>query len=391
MKKLLTIYTFSNLASWLDFLAVMLIISYTMNAGIYTVAMASIALVAPQFLFSNVFSKPVFTANIRMTVVVSLIVRAIITASIMFVQNPVILLLLIVPRSFLLGFFEPMFSTLISRSDFDSHKMASLTSLVNTGSKLIAPAAGAAIAASYSESIVFGLGALLCAIGGLLAVLFIRQPLNDKKEGEKTQRSQESTGQQPEKTDPFYVQVLLPASIYFFMVFSINNLFPYLLNFYGAPKEILGYCLSLAALGNAITGFILLRIKNEWETFSFATLITLLIAFLFLGISFSLNSGLWLLTMALFLVTGLFSALMTILISRRIFSSSKFATHYATSFQSMQCLAMTVAPIAGALIVSNMGEQVLLVSVSCFAVILVALSRVITIFWGKSKVHKYEH
>jgi MFS family permease len=151
MKKLLTIYTLSNLSSWLDFLAVMLIVSYSMEAGVFTVALASIALVAPQFLFSRLFSHQYFTSNIRRTLTVTLLLRALITSSLLFINSPALLLLIILPRSLLLGFFEPMFAALISRTQADTKKLASFTSLINTGSKLVAPAVGGAIAASYGE------------------------------------------------------------------------------------------------------------------------------------------------------------------------------------------------------------------------------------------------
>ncbi|MEJ2044438.1 MAG: MFS transporter [Reinekea sp.] len=383
MKKLLTIYTLSNLSSWLDFLAVTLIVSYSMEAGVFTVALASIALVAPQFLFSRLFSHQYFTSNIRRTLTVTLLLRALITSSLLFIDSPALLLLIILPRSLLLGFFEPMFAALISRMQADTKKLASFTSLINTGSKLVAPAVGGAIAASYGENIVFGLGAFMCLLSGILTLIFV-QDLNKLPSSIKEQHDSKDSmmPSKPPISDPFYVNILIPSVIYYFMVFAVNNLFPYLLNYYGAPKSLLGYCLSAASLGNAIVGFSLLRLKTKFEDLPFVPLITIVIATAFLVISFTIKSSMWVAIVIVFLMTGLFTASMMILSSRKIFSSSEHSPSYASSLQSIQSFTMMSSPILGALLVTYFGEDILMAFVSIVAIALTLL------YWGITALKK---
>jgi predicted MFS family arabinose efflux permease len=223
----------------------------------------------------------------------------------------------------------------------------------------------------------------MCLLSGILTLIFV-QALNKLPSSIKEQHDSKDSmmPSKPPISDPFYVNILIPSVIYYFMVFAVNNLFPYLLNYYGAPKSLLGYCLSAASLGNAIVGFSLLRLKTKFEDLPFVPLITIVIATAFLVISFTIKSSMWVAIVIVFFMTGLFTASMMILSSRKIFSSSEHSPSYASSLQSIQSFTMMSSPILGALLVTYFGEDILMGFVSIVAIALTLL------YWGITALKK---
>jgi len=351
----------ASMATWFDFIAVLSLFASDAESGPLNVALVSTAMLAPPALLSKYYPKFVNKYDLKSGLLTGLVVRVTLTISLLlFVDSFIVVLLLLAFRAAFSGVFAPQISLIASNvADELKPKLSAHISLANNASKLVIPALGGALAVSFGNPFVILLGAMILAFTCVFS-FFALKVNNVKKEEKKL------TGSPIEYKHKLE---LAHAGLYYFLVFSMSNLLPYIFVDIGSGTLLFSIAISCSALGNISAGIILSKNKSNIHRLHFlksSLLVCLLFFIIYLFIAFEFNY----LLPIIFALTGYFSAAIQVNITNNTISlSSEKATSYSAGFQGTQSLAMLLGPIFGVSILEFFSSEYLFLTASLIGIV----------------------
>jgi len=167
-------------------------------------------------------------------------------------------------RSCAVAFFQPIVAKYAkSTGENIGSEFVSSLNLINTVSKIAAPAIGGIISVYLGEKSVFLISALL---GVVYTILVIYQPdvSNSKNSRNQTSEKPESIAMNIKKSIIFMAVSIFVINGVFIM---FTNLLPYAFNFYDIPKISLSSAISSSAIGAIIFNLYILKSKPVITTF----------------------------------------------------------------------------------------------------------------------------
>lgn len=357
--KLVSVLILVSTASWLDFIAVLSLFASDDTGGPMSVAMVSIALLAPPALLANRYRLVISKWDIKSSLFVGLVARSFLTLGVAVLSESVFaVLILLTIRSAFNGLFLPQISALSSRID-ESRKQrhSAYISLSNNSAKLIAPALGGVLAVAYGNETVILLASGLLLIGAIASMLLSWDYAKPNYHEPKILNS---------LSRDFKLEIT-HASFYYFLVFSSSNLLPYIFHDIGLGTFLFSIAISCSAIGNIIAGLIGIRkLKIHRLSFlSFALAVCALFCLIYILIVIDMKH----LIPATFIFTGVFSALVQLNITRNTISlKENEAVMYSSLFQTGQNSAMLFGPMFGAFIVSYVSSEMLFLTTSLIGI-----------------------
>jgi len=351
----------ASMATWFDFIAVLSLFASDAESGPLNVALISTAMLAPPALLSKYYAKFVNKYDLKSGLLTGLVVRVILTISLLlFVDHFIVVLLLLAFRATFAGIFAPQISLIASNvADELKPKLSAHISLANNASKLVIPALGGALAVSFGNPFVISLGAMILTFTCVFS--FFALKINNVKKEEK-----KLTGSPIEYKHKLE---LAHAGLYYFLVFSMSNLLPYIFVDIGSGTLLFSIAISCSALGNISAGIILSKNKSNIHRLHFlksSLLVCLLFFIIYLFIAFEFNY----LLPIIFALTGYFSAAIQVNITNNTISlPSEKATSYSAGFQGTQSLAMLLGPIFGVSILEFFSSEYLFLTASLIGIV----------------------
>lgn len=351
----------ASIASWFDFIAVLSLFASDSKSGPLDTALVSIAMLAPPALLSRHYTRLVNKYNLKAGLTFALLARSILTFIILFfVNNYLIALILLACRAAFSGLFAPQISLIASNVvDELKPKLSAHISLANNVSKLVIPAAGGALAVAFGNTFVILLGGLILFFTALFAFFSLSIINTQNKETKKT----------GSPIDANHKLELTHAGLYYFLVFSMSNLLPYIFHDIGSGTLLFSIAISCSAFGNISAGIILSKNKTNIYRLQFLinALFTCLLFFvIYLLITVKFNYALPI----VFALTGYFSASIQVNITNNTISlTSEKATSYSARFQSTQNIAMLAGPIFGATVIEYFSSELLFLTSSLIGVV----------------------
>lgn len=240
-----------NFSSWLVFISVLTYAGYELGASATEVALVTVSMLVPQALLGSLFQRVVRQQDERSVVLTVTALQVAFGVLLMFAQTTLVLCLVLLGRAFVLGFFQPAFAAIAAQHK-GSGSLASQVSLINSLSRIVAPALGGLVGARYGEAWVFGASAVLAALALPVGFLLPRPA----RVGQPEER--ESSGAVLSRRG-ILLLLALPVLFVNGLSMTFSNLLPYAFSFYNLPKSLLAFAISCSALGGIIANLVLLK------------------------------------------------------------------------------------------------------------------------------------
>jgi len=354
------------MATWFDFIAVLSLFAANAESGPLNTALISTAMLAPPAFFSTFYVKFVNHYDLKNGLLTGLVARVILTISLLlFVDSFIVVLLLLAFRAAFAGVFAPQIALLASNvADELKPKLSAHISLANNVSKLVIPAFGGVLAVSFGNPFVISLGAMILGFTCVFSFFALKANYVKKEETKLTG----SPIEYKHKLE------LAHAGLYYFLVFSMSNLLPYIFVDIGSGTLLFSIAISCSALGNISAGIILSKNKSNIHRLHFlksSLLVCLLFFIIYLFITFEFNY----LLPIIFALTGYFSAAIQVNITNNTISlPSEKATSYSAGFQRIQSIAMLFGPLFGVLVLEALASEYLFLTASLIGIVYFTLA-----------------
>lgn len=350
-KNFLSFIATSSIGAWFDFIAILTFASYTLNASTFSVALTSVLMLLPQALSSKIYPKLISRFSFRSLLVVSTLIRGIVALA---SYGTIWVLFFLLPvRSFFIGLVQPLTAAYASADVTNkSDSLAVKINIISNVSKVVAPLLGGALGQFYGESTVFICSAAFAFIG-IVQILFLDKGIAAWKADE----NDIEDGKSSRADVP--IQLYITLSVYYFAVFSVNSLVPIIFKSENVPKVIFSISIAMAALGNVSAGLHNLK-KDMPRNLLQVTRSASMISVIFLAIWLFLKGPTWghYAIPLLFFASGIFSATLQINVAKLVFARPPAqAVKLSSNIQSLQNIAMIVAPFAGVIIAQSLDES----------------------------------
>jgi len=239
-----------NFSNWLVFISVLTFAGYELNASATEVALVTVSMLAPQALLGRMFQKVARHWPSRPVLAVVTATQIGLALSLMVAHSTLALCVILLMRSFVHGFFQPAFAAVASQHP--SPRLASQVSLIQSVSRIVAPALGGVASSMFGEGSVFAMSAILAALA--LPFVWSLPETNPA-------RSDSENGDAVESTGGAIPWLILVFPILFVSGASnmFSNLIPFAFSFYELPKTLLAFAISCSALGGLLTNLIFLK------------------------------------------------------------------------------------------------------------------------------------
>ncbi|MGB8954784.1 MAG: MFS transporter [Tumebacillaceae bacterium] len=170
--KMFSAFSLSTFGDWFDAIAMMVLLSYTWQADPMLLALIPLTFALPSVLFSQVAGILADRLPKLRLMIISDLLRAVVTALLIFAPGPFTALALITLRS-LAGVFNLPAQQSLTRHVVAEHhllKATSLNGLVSSMAKVLGPLLGASLMAVASPELLFGINSASYVLSALLLV-----------------------------------------------------------------------------------------------------------------------------------------------------------------------------------------------------------------------------
>ena len=236
-----------NFSNWLVFISVLTFAGYELNAGATEVALVTVSMLAPQAIFGRMFRQVARRWSARPVLMSVTTAHIGLALLLMTAHSTWMLCAVLLVRSFVQGFFQPAFAAVAA--DQPSPRLASQVSLIQSVSRIVAPALGGVVSSAFGESSVFATSAVLAALA--LAFTWVLP------EGRPT--GGDSTQQGAANSRLPWLILVLPILFVNGISNMFSNLIPFAFHFYDLPKTLLAFAISCSALGGLLTNLVFLK------------------------------------------------------------------------------------------------------------------------------------
>ncbi|PQJ85061.1 MFS transporter [Aliivibrio sifiae] len=349
-----------SLANWLDFISILTYSAYRVDSSPLIVSLASVSMLLPQVFLGKFYIKLLESNYRNWLLPTSFFIRAVLTVSLVFIDNINLFLIIVALRSAFSGVYIPVVSFYCSQQVESVRKMySSYLSIINTYSKMAVPFLGGVIVSLYNEKTAFAITSVI-TIFSIYFSLFLGRSKSIKK------KSDASVKIIPERSLNSLIHwrmaLYYPAFIYFTLVFMCNNLLPLIFSNEGLSKYMFSLSITSSAIGNALFGYFSLYTKSKLKDLKFIYYsgVGVFLGFLMLFLIFNSVRFDFLIYITFFVI-GIFSASIPVLFNRHIFDeNSTVAIKLSAKLQSIQNISMILGPILGAVISEFLSPSYLL-------------------------------
>ncbi len=359
---------FSIFGGWIDFIVILTIATFKFSINPFEISILSAAMLLPSIVLVGVIGKVSNSNKAIHYLNTSLLLRSIIGIAIVFSNSLILFSFFVVLRSIFNSFTLPLIQTVTAKSISSEDRVSYYSSLnmINSISKILAPALGGIISSFYSGDFSLILSSLLTFIS---FVMFFR--LRNRLYGFKEEINKNNTINNVSKISPdekiIWSKIIPNICIFFLFVFMINNQLPIILKEIKMNESSLGLLISSSAIGNFLYGMYKLKFEKNNETDGSGNELTypilfIMIIFLVIGflIYFDVVSIYYL--MFLFFISGIFSSKFSIILSLYLSTYMIKSFGYVSSkLQAIQNIIIMLAPFIGAFILVHYNSSLVFI------------------------------
>lgn len=352
----------ADLADWLDYTAVVVLLVYIFDGGPWTLALFALAMSVPYVIIGPLAGALVDRINLRWVLIASNLGRGLVTLAFIFAPGIEAVLVLVFLRASVDSAFTPARQAAVQHlTDAENRQPANgLIHGINQTSKVVGPALGGALLLLLSVNAIFVLNAVL-SLSAALILAGLVVPERDRDGDAKTPFWKEA----PEGIMAFFrnrlmMITLLFAAAGYFSIFLYDTLIALLNRDFGFDETVFGVSIALAGLGGIAGALIAGTLKfatGPFRVIGLGAVVSGPIAAL-LGLAAILNFPI---SVLVFLAGALLlgGAVAFILVPyRTIVQNETPPEHVAKAFAAGEAVIVTVmltAPFLGAAIASWLG------------------------------------
>ncbi|WP_212112935.1 MFS transporter [Bartonella queenslandensis] len=346
-----------SFGGWIDYIVILTLSVFYWKADQYDVALIGAVTLLPGIVLSKPIGMLVSSHYMIHWLRVSLLLRALCTVVLLMATSLQGFIIVAVMRATFNSIALPAISVLSANSvpKKERNHYYSVLNMINSAAKMIGPALGSALSVLLSDTYTLLFSGFLTFLGFIVFCCIGAQRVSSLgiKKANITQAQQRLYG----TAWYAYVGVIF---IYFAMVFMVNNQLPVILSTMKMNKQTLGMLVSASAIGNFLYGF--WRVKKSKHnplTGKISELLmpamSTMVCFVIISVCFFYFDLLHIETLLLcFFLIGMVSA--CFFISSNIYLVTHFNEQIGIAsgwVQSVQNLAMLVAPFVGAFVLSH--------------------------------------
>lgn len=346
-----------SFGGWIDYIVILTLSVFYWKADQYDVALIGAATLCPGIVLSKPIGMLVSHPSMIHWLRASLLLRAFCTVLLLMATSLQGFIILAVIRATFNSIALPAISVLSANSvpEDERSRYYSVLNMINSAAKMIGPALGSALSILLSETYTLFFSGFLTFLGFIVFCCLGAQPISSLK----IKKADTMTTQQRLYGTTWYAYVGV-MFIYFAMVFMVNNQLPVILSAMKMNKQVLGMLVSASAIGNFLYGFwSVKKSKHKPLTGKISELLmpamSTMVCFVVISVCFFYFDLLHIETLLLcFFLIGMVSARFSI--SSNIYLVTHFNEQIGVAsgwVQSIQNLAMLVAPFMGAFVLSH--------------------------------------
>ncbi|MCJ8337005.1 MAG: MFS transporter [Pseudomonadales bacterium] len=377
-KLLLLIVGLLSFSTWIDFISILTYVGYELALSPMGVALVTISMLAPKAIFAKVFIAIIKRYSAKKILLISTAIRIVCTFSLIWVESLPLLLVILLIRSFTIGFLQPVTVKQAKSSIAQlGSNFASSLNMINTLSKIVAPAVGGVIGIYLGESAVF----ILSAILGLTACSAIhylpeQQPIQPRETQSPTEQIRESAD------DLKRILTLLGVAIVIINGVSamFTNMLPYVFNFYDVPKIAFSLAITASALAGICCNLYILKQSPSVSSFPVKVIFQA-----WMAIAISLSAlvasltypafSVYVICVCFFLVS-LFRTYYEVYLSTYIYSlDTELSVKFTTIRQSLASYAGIGITLLAAVSLTNYSPIFFMLSITCSSILLAIIWR----------------
>ncbi|WP_330169169.1 MFS transporter [Bartonella grahamii] len=346
-----------SFGGWIDYIVILTVSVFTLKADQYDVAFIGAATLLPGIVLSKPIGMLVSHHYMIHWLRASLLLRALCTVGLLLATSLQGFIVLAVIRATFNSVAMPAISVLSANSvpENERSRYYSVLNMINSMAKMIGPALGSALSAFLSDTYTLLFSGFLTFLGFMVFCCIGAQPVSSLriKKANTMKLQQRLYG----TTWYAYVAVIF---IYFAMIFMVNNQLPVILNALKMNKQALGMLVSASAIGNFLYGFWSVK-KSKHKPFTgkmselLMPAMSTMVCFVLISVCFFYLDLLHIEALLFcFFLIGMVSAYFSI--SSNVYLVTHFNEWIGLAsgwVQSVQNLAMLVAPFVGAFVLDH--------------------------------------
>ncbi|WP_273723530.1 MFS transporter [Bartonella sp. AU18XJBT] len=346
-----------SFGGWIDYIVILTVSVFIWKANQYDVAFIGAATLLPGIILSKPIGMLVGSRYMIHWLRASLLLRALCTVALLMVTSLQGFIILAVVRATFNSVAMPAISVLSANSVPKNGRTRyySVLNMINSMAKMIGPALGSTLSVFLSDTYTLLFSGFLTLLGFIVFCCLGAQLVSSRriKKANTTQAQQRLYG----TTWYAYVAVMF---VYFAMVFMVNNQLPVILSAMKMNKQALGMLVSASAIGNFLYGFWSVKqSKHKPLTGKISELLmpamSTMVCFVLISVCFFYLDLLRIETLLFcFFLIGMVSAYFSI--SSNVYLVTNFNEQIGLAsgwVQSIQNLAMLVAPFVGAFVLGH--------------------------------------
>ncbi|WP_375641798.1 MULTISPECIES: MFS transporter [unclassified Bartonella] len=346
-----------SFGGWIDYIVILTVSVFIWKANQYDVAFIGAATLFPGIVLSKPIGMLVGSRYMIHWLRASLLLRALCTVGLLMATSLQGFIILAVVRAIFNSLAIPAISVLSANSvpKHERTRYYSVLNMINSMAKMIGPALGSALSAFLSDTYTLLFSGFLTLLGFIVFCFIGAQPVSSLMV--KTANTIKSQQRLYGTTWYTYVAVMF---VYFAMIFMVNNQLPVILNALKMNKQALGMLVSASGIGNFLYGFWRVKqSKHKPLTGKISELLmpamSTMVCFVLISVCFFYLDLLRIETLLLcFFLIGMVSAYFSI--SSNVYLVTNFNEQIGLAsgwVQSIQNLAMLVAPFVGAFVLGH--------------------------------------
>ncbi|OUS39030.1 hypothetical protein A9R01_02550 ['Osedax' symbiont bacterium Rs2_46_30_T18] len=377
-KLLLLIVGLLSFSTWIDFISILTYVGYELALSPMGVALVTISMLAPKAIFTKVFIAIIKRYQAKQILLISTAVRVVCTFSLIWVESLQLLLVILLIRSFTIGFLQPVTLKQAKSSIADlGSNFASSLNMINTLSKIVAPAIGGIIGIYLGETAVF----LLSAILGLTAcaATFSLAEENSTQQHEADLQADFN----PQSADNLKrILILLGVAIVIINGVSamFTNILPYAFNYYEIPKIAFSLAITASAMAGICCNVYILKQSPNVSSFPVKVIFQawMAIAISLSALVASLTSPAYSVYVicVCFFVVSLFRTYYEVYLTTYIYSlNTEISVKFITIRQSLASYAGIAITLLAAVSLTNYSPINFMLSITCSSIFVALIWR----------------
>lgn len=270
LRRLLLAQIPSDLADWLDFVALSALVAFQWQLGPIGVASLTLALALPYVVLAPAVGVLVDRADQRTLLVASNVIRAISTASFVLAPNLVALLICVVIKSSADALFTPAKQAAIPLLALPDGLLPanSLSHVINQLTKIVGPALGGILIVFLELQQIFLLNAGLSLIAALILLGLPSGLRSDRASEDRGRFSQEFIdGLVHIRRRPVLATAIIAMAFGYFLIFLYDGLIALLVKEIGFSSALLGASVACAGAGGVVGALLLGQFFRQRDPF----------------------------------------------------------------------------------------------------------------------------